>query len=159
MKSKSRTPRVFILEDDPLRISRFCAAGIGLHITVATSMDQATMLWLPPYDIVLLDHDLGGRVMISEEDPNTGSAFCRWLPPFSKSHVREMLSMPFSESRVPSRVVIHSYNPEGAKNMGALLEERGVSAVLHPMDPKLLQWLREFPREISDGTGTEAAVV
>jgi len=146
MEPESRTPRVFILEDDPLRIARFCTAGIGLYITVATSAEQAKMRWLPPYDIVLLDHDLGGRVMVNGEDPNTGSEFCRWLPVFPKSHV-------------PTRIVIHSYNSTGAENMKALLIDRGVSADLHPIDPRLLQWLREFPREMRDGAEAEAEVV
>ena len=131
-----RSPKIFILEDDWYRIRQFEQAGIGLDLTLAISMDKAKSLWNPPYDILLLDHDLGDRQMVDGSDVNTGSEFCRWVP----------------VGDVPRHVLIHSYNRAGALNMQSMLVcKHEIDATILPFGPQLLEWMESLPREIQDG--------
>ena len=131
-----RQVKVFILEDDAIRIKGFEQAGIGLNLTIATSLSEAKAVWTPPYDILLLDHDLGDRQMVDGSDVNTGSEFCRWVP----------------VGDVPRHVLIHSYNRAGALNMQSMLVcKHEIDATILPFGPQLLGWMRSLPWEVQDG--------
>jgi hypothetical protein len=58
------------------------------------------------WDWLFLDHDLGGQIMVTPGD-NTGYKVACWL----EAH----------KGRQPPHMVIHSFNPIGAKAMGAAL--------------------------------------
>lgn len=94
--------RVFILEDDPSRMlylrERLLAHDI-LHIESSTHSG----CYQPPYDLLLLDHDLGGRQLEDHEDD--GQGFVRRV----KDQIMAQDPRPY--------VIIHSYNPEGAYRM------------------------------------------
>lgn len=99
---------VFVLEDDPERVNFIRARFIHTEadITVIESCKQADQ-FQPPYDLMLLDHDLGGRQMAEHED--CGATF-----------VRSMLT------RIPDEgvIVLHSFNPDGRDRMRLLLHPR-----------------------------------
>lgn len=131
-----RQVKVFILEDDANRIKGFEQAGIGLELTIAMSMDEAKAKWNPPYDILLLDHDLGDRQMVDGSDVNTGSEFCRWV----------------RVGDVPQHVIIHSYNRMGALNMHSMLTcKHDITPIILPYHPNLLTWMEALDREVHDG--------
>ncbi|MGD9697465.1 cyclic-phosphate processing receiver domain-containing protein [Acinetobacter sp.] len=60
------------------------------------------------FDLVFLDHDLGGEVYVSLSDENTGSAVARWI----SEH---------TESINKAWVIVHSLNHFGARNMCSLI--------------------------------------
>lgn len=116
--------KIFILEDDPLRIRQFRQAAIGSDCTVATSYDEAVAKFAPPYDLICLDHDLGDRIMVSSTDPNTGYHFVEWF-----------LQQRFA-NQMP--IIVHSFNPSGARYMTETLNRRGYLAHQVLFGPKVL---------------------
>lgn len=131
------TARVFILEDDSMRVTKFIEAGIGLDLTIAKDKPTALRKFTPPYDYLFLDHDLGERVFVSSDDDNTGAAFCRWLGK--------------APDRVQPTVIVHSYNPDGAKEMIRLLRDNGWENVLRiPFGLTVLGILRSIVAEYSE---------
>ena len=53
------------------------------------------------FDLISLDHDLGGEVFCSSELENSGYRVAQFL----------------SDKEIKGDIVIHSWNPVGAKNM------------------------------------------
>lgn len=94
--------RIFVLEDNPSRIAWFVKRFIGHDVTYADSCTQVDR-YVPPYDLVCLDHDLGGRQM--EEHEDDGSAFVTAIVLRLRSQGR------------PPVIVIHSFNEFGALRM------------------------------------------
>ena len=127
MERFRREMRIFVLEDDPMRIKAIWEAGIGQDLTVAKSCEEAKRKWQGPYDLVLLDHDLGGEVFADSSKDNTGAGFARWLVESDKE---------------PGVGVIHSYNPVGAKAMGEILNSNGWKMVRVPFGPTLLEFVK-----------------
>lgn len=111
--------RVFVLEDDPYRIGLFQDACLGRHdLTLTDRLSGprgAFTLYAPPYDLIYLDHDLGGRQMVDSHEEETGAAFVRW--------------MPLASDHQPV-ITIHSYNMDGARNMARTLRDKGYTKVI-----------------------------
>lgn len=108
--------RIFILEDDPDRIRQFCHwFGSGYESPPSPIKWHCIQTnvrlydYHPPYDIMFLDHDLGGRQMQSHEDDG-------------KMFVRDILGTNLNPE---TEVILHSHNPDGAKEMFNLLKESG----------------------------------
>lgn len=101
--------RIFVLEDDLWRQKTLTEHYLS-------SADEITMInscregyqFNPPYDLILLDHDLGGRQLEQHED--CGLTFVRQMKRY------------FEAYQDAGAVVIHSYNFDGAKAMAAELE-------------------------------------
>jgi CheY-like chemotaxis protein len=93
---------VFVLEDDPVRQDTFLKALVGHEVTLVANVEEALRAFSPPYDLVFLDHDLGGQHYVPSEDPTTGYAFV-------KQAVDRMADCGI--------VVVHSYNTVGAERM------------------------------------------
>ena len=70
------------------------------------------------FDMVCLDHDLGGKTFVTSGE-NTGYEVCEWIT----NNVDKVKDTP---------IVIHSYNPVGAKNMAKKLAEVKVYAFVLP---------------------------
>lgn len=129
--------KIFILEDDPNRIEAFKGViGDKHQLTVAkwlSGVDGADEVFNPPYDLMLLDHDLGGLVYLESEGIyETGFKFVKSLGQYNP------------EKHGEPKVIIHSWNPDGAKAMGNLLYKNGWRAVLTPFSSDLLKWLRQL---------------
>ena len=99
--------RIFVLEDDPDRIITlsnffrpFLDDGTITEINWASSNWQRDK-FERPYDLILLDHDLGGRQLTPHEDD--GLKFIRSI----KDEIYDAF------------VILHSYNPEGVTAMHA----------------------------------------
>lgn len=101
--------KILILDDDQLRHDGFKQELIGHTLEhTYTSKECIESLKNNDYDLVLLDHDLGGQVYV-ESGENTGWEVAEWL---SKNLDKK-----------PDNVIIHSYNVVGAKNMMNILED------------------------------------
>lgn len=125
--------RVFLLEDDPTRVRLIREALIGkdVELTHAWDADKGLELFAGPYDLILLDHDLGGKQFVDSSLDNTGAGFVRRLPEGSITNF--------------TQVVVHSYNGVGAKViMLTLLERFGIDAPWAPFGPTLLNYLRSL---------------
>lgn len=95
---------IFILEDDPARIMWFLERFHGYEVTLAESCTQLD-LFTGPYDLVCLDHDLGGRQLEDHEDD--GAAFAAGI----KDKIGD------------AYVVIHSFNSDGARDIANVLPQ------------------------------------
>jgi len=60
-----------------------------------------------PFDLIFLDHDLGGDVYVDSEEKNTGNQFAKWLCQ--------------SKSLKDTPIIIHSLNYYGVQNMKRFL--------------------------------------
>jgi CheY-like chemotaxis protein len=106
--------RILILEDDMQRIETFGQKlCVNEHnITYVTTAAEA-IRWLDEdeFDLVFLDHDLGGKVYVDTNEKNTGSEVVRHMtqPTYVKSPV----------------VIIHSLNTPAAKSMEHALAYEG----------------------------------
>lgn len=117
--------RIFILEDDPKRIVTFQQELIGHEVTVATGVEEGLEKFDPPYDLYLLDHDLGGEVYVPSDAFNTGATFLR------QAAVHRVMK--------DAVVVVHSFNYAGGKEMEKLAKEAGAAAIRVPFGPALFQ--------------------
>jgi hypothetical protein len=102
--------RFFILEDSTDRIEWFKHNLSHVTLDIATDISEVEKTWRPPYDALLLDHDLGGAIFVSSYNKNTGAEFCRWLSKRDDVDRR-------------TTIIIHSHNPAGAATMASTLSE------------------------------------
>lgn len=110
---KENKINILVLEDDPSRIvsfqNRFSEMSSGGKICHAEYVDTAQecieKLSSKKYDIIFLDHDLGGEVYVDEQNKNTGSEVARWL------------SVNKEQFQKGTPVIVHSLNPAGRANM------------------------------------------
>lgn len=141
---------IFLLEDDPYRIVAFEAALVPKHkLTIKRWLQGpggAYRAWEPPYDLVLLDHDLGGRQFQSSFEAESGYAFARYLGGAKP------------EDRSP--LIVHSWNPTGADNMHKMLDRAGWPAFRWPFGKELIRFLANLDTkdqlgEVKDGGSDE----
>lgn len=97
---------IFILEDDSIRMGLFREALKDHNIDHASNVqDGKRLLTANEYDLILLDHDLGGEQMVHSSDENTGYQLAKFI----------------RDDNISARVITHTYNPAGAKNILAVL--------------------------------------
>jgi CheY-like chemotaxis protein len=109
--------RILVLEDDANRIEVFREVLGGKHAVsyVETAHDCIELLEREKFDILFLDHDLGGLVYVSEANTNTGSEVVRWL----KLHIQDL--NPY--------IIVHSHNHVAAERMEQDLKRAAFSHV------------------------------
>lgn len=97
--------KVLFLDDDKDRMKHARRHFMNETLSEAeTAQDAIKMLEkYSPYDLVSLDHDLGGNIYCPSDD-NSGYAVAKYISKMPK----ELL---------PKHVVIHSFNPVGSQNM------------------------------------------
>ena len=104
---------VLFLDDDTTRQRRFAAANPGARIT-ATAAETITMLMAQSWNVVHLDHDLGGEVYVDSNRKDTGAEVVRWI----------LANRP----RI-GRVVVHTWNTVAGPRMSEDLQRAGYDAV------------------------------
>lgn len=102
------TRRIFILEDDPLRMRQFYETFMAYDQYDIDHVESCVRVsrFQPPYDLICLNHDLGGRQLEDHED--NGVAFAKLIK---------------DKINPEAHIVVHSYNASGAKEMLAVLRE------------------------------------
>jgi CheY-like chemotaxis protein len=98
---------ILFLDDDLTRQKRFRSICPYADI-VTTAVECIEAMKKNAYDIVCLDHDLGGKIMVSEESENTGSEVSKWIV--------------VNNPKI-GKIIIHSFNFDAAKNMQARLKD------------------------------------
>lgn len=95
--------KILILEDNPERQEEFKKNLVGHNVEIVDSSKIAIdKLKSEKWQLLFLDHDLGGQVYVESGD-NTGYEVAKFLEE-NKHHM-------------PSNIVVHSLNPVGAKNI------------------------------------------
>jgi CheY-like chemotaxis protein len=115
--------RILFLDDNSARHKTFeKKVGNGHLVTYVWSAIEAqnVMISEPRFDVFSLDHDLGGEEMVDINKENTGSAVARFI-------VNEL-----PQDKYPEKIIIHSMNPIGAKNMETILVNAGFNAARFP---------------------------
>jgi CheY-like chemotaxis protein len=120
--------KIFILEDADERISAFIDNLKGHNLTICCDVPKAIEMFNPPYDLILLDHDLGETPLNGVQ--NDGTYFCEWL----KQHGRGV-----------GRVIVHSYNLDAGKRMISRLSAGGLEYGRWIYGLSLLHWLSGQP--------------
>lgn len=112
---KPRT--ILFLDDSEERITSFLKSidtTKDIATIARTAQDAIKALSYEPFDIVMLDHDLGGQVFQSSDDENSGMAVVRWI---------------LKNKPVISMIVIHSWNPVASHHMAIDLSRAGYNVV------------------------------
>ncbi len=119
---------IFILEDDDGRIQIFKNILDSSHnaIYCDNAKDALTILSENKFDVIFLDHDLGGLVYVDSEDPNTGFQVAKNI----SSDVEKYKNV---------KIIIHSWNPVGAINMFNVLVEKGMKSYCIPFGSSLFK--------------------
>ena len=103
---------ILFLDDDENRGEMFCKIVGRLVrvnvIWVKTAKEAKDALMERHWNLITLDHDLGGKVFVPSGD-NTGYEVAKAIS-----------EIPAYDNQT---VFIHSWNPDGAKNMGAVLKK------------------------------------
>jgi CheY-like chemotaxis protein len=96
--------KVFVLEDDETRVDWIRKNfDEKVEMDLTDEADEAiTLLRNNKYDLVFLDHDLGGEQMVSSDHHNTGATVAKIM---------------HETPNKDSVIIVHSYNPIGAENM------------------------------------------
>jgi len=103
--------KILVLEDSQERIEKFKTLFPEHDHDVwftYEAQECIDLLDTQQWDILFLDHDLGGKVFCPS-DENSGYAVACWLSHFT--------------DRMPTLIVVHSMNPIGASSMGQVLPE------------------------------------
>lgn len=100
--------RIFILEDNKNRMAKFKRKLIGHKIDHTDNIEDGSNLVISnKYDLMFLDHDLGGEEMVDSFANNTGYKLAEFISSFSINK--------------DTPCVVHSCNPAGANNMMRVL--------------------------------------
>lgn len=110
--------RIFILEDSKERIDWFKENLLTNNIDITEDVDVARELLNSfDYDIIFLDHDLGGRVYVDSKEYNTGATVSKFIHETRNKNVN---------------VIIHSWNENGSKIMSGYLTASKVRSFYAP---------------------------
>jgi CheY-like chemotaxis protein len=100
---------ILILEDNEFRATAFRRNLAGTHLTIVAECQEAIeQIQSRTWDVVFLDHDLGGEIFVPS-GPGTGHEVAQWL----QSH----------PSHMPKRTILHSMNFDGRKAMKQILPD------------------------------------
>jgi hypothetical protein len=103
------------LDDNVDRHVAFDMMTIGCNVKHVWTADECILALMSddPYDCVFLDHDLGGKVFVTEEKG-------------SGSEVARFIGRSLQHDHYPRLIIIHSWNPEGALRMENYIRESGI---------------------------------
>lgn len=121
--------RIFILEDEIDRWPRNQIQDVLANrhsLVIARNMVEAKKAYEPPFDLLLLDHDLGGDIASA-----TGYDFVKWL----------VFQHPQDN---PPNVILHSGNPVGRENIRKFLEGFDYTVAEVPFSPKYIEILSKI---------------
>jgi CheY-like chemotaxis protein len=101
--------KILIVEDNEDRLNWFATEFKGTEeLALATTAEKGKYyVNLQKWDVIFLDHDLGGRVYVNSADENTGYQVAKEI----------VVSI-----NKDTPVIVHSYNPAGVKNIMGVLK-------------------------------------
>lgn len=100
--------RIFILENNKYRIAKFQRELVGHIVDCTDTVEHGTNLVFDnKYDLLFLDHDLGGEEMVDSFEDNTGYKLAEFIASFTVNK--------------ETPCVVHSCNPAGSDNIARVL--------------------------------------
>jgi len=103
--------KIFILEDndDRIKFFKWYFKNPEYEVFYVKDVDEAKVIFTinQPFDIILLDHDLGDEVYVDSNEVNTGYQFAKFIA---------------EKDLAKSFIIIHSLNIVGAENMKVVLK-------------------------------------
>lgn len=105
---------IFFLEDSLDRYAKFFkwieTKAEKPNITSATDAEEAIKILEESdhFDVIFLDHDLGGRIFVDSSEDNTGYQVAKFIKQKGITY---------------NQLIIHSQNPQGANNMKNILPD------------------------------------
>ena len=105
---------IFILEDNKHRQEYFAEKYKDHNLHIYDNALDAIKFFMGSniqWHLLSLDHDLGGRIFVNPTDENTGSFFVK------------MCYYKIKSTKTLKKIIIHSWNPFGAKVMIGLLHD------------------------------------
>lgn len=108
--NKVKKKALFLDDNEERRKKAYECLADSYELHIAKTATEAIHLLREhsPYEVVYLDHDLGGEVL-SESDEDSGFAVAEYI-------------YALDINNLPKRVVIHSWNPAGARRIHQLLQ-------------------------------------
>lgn len=97
---------------------RFLEKGISNYDITTTADECIEALRNETYDVIFLDHDLGGDIMVESSNHNTGYTVAKWLCD--------------NESHKDAIIVLHSLNVIGRHNMKDMFLKNEYHVIDHP---------------------------
>ena len=123
--------KIFILEDDPNRMVKFMKELTGHRVDHAETVDIGfAMIKADKYDLLFLDHDLGGAQMVDSSEENTGYELAKLITS--------------STSNKETPCIIHSCNPVGADNMVKVLPHAHRIPFFSLNFPSIMEWIERI---------------
>jgi len=116
--------KVFFLDDDKIRLKKAKPNFIGCEWFEAETAEDAIKVLTEhsPFDLVSLDHDLGGNVYCPSDEVS-GHEVAKFIT-----------TLP--ADKLPKRIIIHSFNPVGAQSMQHTFDDAGIRSLRIPFDYK-----------------------
>jgi CheY-like chemotaxis protein len=113
--------KILFLDDQEERQKIFRHINKDHDIVGAYTSEEAILLLEKhsPFDMISLDHDLGGIYLPSDE--NSGYAVAEFISKMDKK-------------LLPENIVIHSWNERGALNMMDVLKKAEIKTVYKPFE-------------------------
>jgi hypothetical protein len=116
--------KILVLDDMPVRHAAFAKYFASEAVTHVYTYDEARLaMEATTFDVAYLDHDLNdyspGASMYGRQEL-TGEDVARYI------------AKTLSPGNRPLEVIIHSWNPEGARNMLNILRDIGVKVSYQP---------------------------
>lgn len=129
--------RILVLDDDDNRHSYFRRQFIGHDVTHVHTYSKCleALLGSEPFEVVFLDHDLndnGYRSLAPSRPghtPREMTHYSREGELDGRDVAEDMVQILPVEKR-PYQVVVHSWNPDGANEMMAILRDGGFKNVV-----------------------------
>jgi hypothetical protein len=114
--------RLLILEDNQDRIEKFKILFKNQEASFVKTVREAIELvaWYRDFDILWLDHDLGGKIWEDSFKEDTGYHFVKWMVD--------------NELQKKALIYIHSMNPVGANLMLNYLKDNGYDGSCIPFN-------------------------
>ena len=118
---------ILVLDDEKIRHEVFSIRYTKHEVDHAWGVTQCINLLQirDKYDLISLDHDLGGHSQIGYAEPGelTGTDVANWI---ARNLPRE---------KWPDRLIIHSWNIDGAIRMAKILNSVGISTQREEFHP------------------------
>jgi len=118
--------KILFLDDDEMRQTVFFRKFLEFKqdgdtlVTTRTVEETIDALKTKgPFDVIDLDHDLGGKIFVKEVE---GTGY----------QVALFIENELSNELLPKHVIIHSYNPDGVKRMMESIGKRVTSVQYIP---------------------------
>ncbi len=113
--------RFLFLDDNPKRHDHFKTLSVGCDVTYVWTAEEcmSALSNEKSFDCVFLDHDLGGREFVKEIEG-------------SGSEVALFIRDDLEKDHYPDKIIVHSWNPEGAKRMISYIGPTGISVKYVP---------------------------